>query len=86
MDVYKVINTSGGEEALATNGQLRIFARCLINDAGLDRIQFVATSTDNGWYHEDGGATEFLAGDEVILVTEFTVCVHLSLLALPASV
>jgi len=45
------LNSNAAEATIAEVGALRLFARCLINDAGFDRIQVIATSSAGNWYH-----------------------------------
>jgi hypothetical protein len=49
-------------QRIATSGPLRYIARCIVNDAGTDRAQNIATSTQDGWFEEDYETSIFNAG------------------------
>jgi hypothetical protein len=61
-----VLDANNAEQTIGTHGPLRLFARCLINDAGQDRVQILADSTVAPWFHDDSSTpqaanTPFLA-------------------------
>lgn len=62
------LDSSGAVATLVNHGSLRIFARCILNDLGNDRIEIVYTSTVNGWFPiiSGGPQTAQSAGAEVI--------------------
>lgn len=53
---YATADANGEEVTLATNGPLRMFMRCTINDAGTDRIELFTTSSQAPWYQENSTA------------------------------
>jgi hypothetical protein len=65
---YVTLDSNGAEATLVSQGPLRMFARCIINDAGQDRIEIVNTSTANGWFVITE-ATARSAGEERIVET-----------------
>ena len=62
-----VFDANGEEVTLATNGPLRIFIRCAVNDGGEDRITLFVTSSLAPWYQSN--SKERFAG-EVLDVSE----------------
>jgi hypothetical protein len=61
-----VLDANNAEQTIGTHGPLRLFARCLVNDAGQDRVQILADSTLAPWFHDDSSTpqaanTPFLA-------------------------
>lgn len=59
----------GQEGTIVEVGASRIFARCILNDAGFDRIRLFATGSQNGWF-TSGVAGAQAPGAEVLLVEQ----------------
>jgi hypothetical protein len=73
---FVTLDGDGAEEAVATNGPLEAFVRCLVNDSsigGADRIKLLATSTIDGWW---AGGSEPSLADEEFDMGEFENNVH----------
>lgn len=62
-----VLDANGATQTLATNGPLRLFARCTINDAGNDRVEVLGDSSVANWYHENASTTAQPANTPVVL-------------------
>ena len=64
------ITLDGDTEAtIAINGPLEYFARCTVDAGGRDKIEILATSTEDGWWDEDG-FWPLRADDEVLVFLE----------------
>jgi cysteine-rich repeat protein len=62
---YVFLDGDATEAPLATNGPLSLIARCRVNNGGNDRLEFVISSTVDGWFEEDTGAAQ-TAGTEIV--------------------
>lgn len=62
-----VLDANGATQTLATNGPLRLFARCTINDAGTDRVEVLGDSSVANWFYEDASTTAQPANTPVVL-------------------
>jgi cysteine-rich repeat protein len=67
---YATLDGDGAIGPIATNGPLRAFARCRVNDAGNDRIELVVVGVVDGWFEEDNPTTAQLAGAEITVNLE----------------
>ncbi len=54
---YITLDGNGAEQTIATNGELEVFARCLVDQAGNDRVEIVFTSNVDGWFAEEDRIT-----------------------------
>lgn len=67
----ETLDADGAEVDLVTTGPLRYFARCLIDDAGVDRIQILATSSVGPWWEERNETASRAADATVLAFSEF---------------
>ncbi len=60
-----ILTTNNATATIIENGPMRLFARCIVNQGGNDRMEIVAIST-TPWF-EDDSATPRAANTEVII-------------------